>query len=1069
MKYVILFCCFLALPAVLSAQWEPTFGPFGGSTGKIHSNDEFLFTSGGPGIFRSSNNGGSWDLLTNGLPQYTSLYPLVVRDSFLLGQTAEIDRRLVRSEDNGESWDELDFPDSLGQLFRLGITGQALAATAGGKLYLSDDAGETWAYSSLNDSVIVIDEIYSMDGVLFIPAYDAIYRSDTPAMNWTKIELPQTFSSYRFFAEGDLILVFPSNTNFLLRSVNGGNSWNTHPFSWGNISAEPMRHNGDLFAGGSVDRILRSQDDGQTWSEISVIEGHSAYGSNFVSSDGYLLMGGYAGIWRSGDDGLNWSEKNTGYWNAFPVALFQEEDTLWTSRFRNGLYRYALPSASWDTLNFTPWPWDSHFGIVKQDAAFLLTSSYYDYLLRSLDYGQTWDTLYLEGYFPIVQVDRFYKIDSTIFAYGVGYDGNLFPGDCFRTNDFGETWEDIGASLLDQTGKYPSGIAFRNDTLFAFSSSFDKFFMSANLGDSWVDLSQSAPSSSIGSGNLKFTNLFASDSYLMGSFRYSIGPVSLFPHFISPDGGNYWYPANGLPVTASDNTLDFFVEMGGALITHVDDIGTYVSLNEGHNWFFLDRISGLGAPALVIGDTLYAGIYGKGLWKRTLESLKTEEVTGRFFFDDNQNNQQDPGESGAPLGLAWLKGQPIYASADTLGNYQINWINQGPDSIKAVYLHPYATVEPQGYPVSGSDSLKNFAVYLPPNIDDLVLFMSGYGKFKPGYSCHYGLTLHNWGTTVMNGTLTVEYDTLLSLVSSDPPFNSQSNGLITWAFGGLAPLEKLNFQLTFDVPDTLSLGTIISATGVAGPVSTDQTPANNTVTVERVVTGSFDPNDKLVSSSQMSLEELEKRDSLVYTIRFQNTGTAPAEFVRILDHLDSTLDVTTFRPLSASHPFSFSLFGDGIVEFFFSDIQLPDSASNEPASHGYIQYSIKPGAAGLAVGDTIRNQAMIYFDYNAPIYTNIAKTAIDQVLSYFSPKSISHPLKIAPNPGRRHFTLEGAWPLGAPAVLRISDLLGRCIWERSTVSSNPLSFHPGDLPAGIYLVSLEVKGVIWVGKLAVRP
>ena len=59
----------------------------------------------------------------------------------------------------------------------------------------------------------------------------------------------------------------------------------------------------------------------------------------------------------------------------------------------------------------------------------------------------------------------------------------------------------------------------------------------------------------------------------------------------------------------------------------------------------------------------------------------------------------------------------------------------------------------------------------------------------------------------------------------------------------------------------------------------------------------------------------------------------------------------------------------------FQDIHLVDSFHNEPQSHGYITYRIKP-KNNLVIGDVINNSASIYFDFNAPVITNTQKTKV---------------------------------------------------------------------------------------------
>jgi hypothetical protein len=83
--------------------------------------------------------------------------------------------------------------------------------------------------------------------------------------------------------------------------------------------------------------------------------------------------------------------------------------------------------------------------------------------------------------------------------------------------------------------------------------------------------------------------------------------------------------------------------------------------------------------------------------------------------------------------------------------------------------------------------------------------------------------------------------------------------------------------------------------------------------------------------------------------------------------------------VGASHPYQLNIRQGNILEWRFENILLPDSTQNEAASHGYVTYRIK-AAAGVAVGDTIRNGASIYFDLNEPVATNTQVTVVTRTV-----------------------------------------------------------------------------------------
>lgn len=134
--------------------------------------------------------------------------------------------------------------------------------------------------------------------------------------------------------------------------------------------------------------------------------------------------------------------------------------------------------------------------------------------------------------------------------------------------------------------------------------------------------------------------------------------------------------------------------------------------------------------------------------------------------------------------------------------------------------------------------------------------------------------------------------------------------------------------------------------------------------------GPFDPNDKRAFPKGVGDNHaIEANTALEYQIRFQNVGTDTAFTVVIKDALPEGLDPATFRAGASSHPYRYEICEAGMLNLIFEDIQLPDSLTNEVASHGFIKFRInqKPDHP---VGTIIENNAAIYFDFNEPVITN---------------------------------------------------------------------------------------------------
>jgi hypothetical protein len=83
------------------------------------------------------------------------------------------------------------------------------------------------------------------------------------------------------------------------------------------------------------------------------------------------------------------------------------------------------------------------------------------------------------------------------------------------------------------------------------------------------------------------------------------------------------------------------------------------------------------------------------------------------------------------------------------------------------------------------------------------------------------------------------------------------------------------------------------------------------------------------------------------------------------------------------------------VTFNFQNIMLPAEIDDPEGSNGFITFKIKP-LPGIVIGDEIRNRAVIYFDFNPAIITNLTSTTYVEELGLTKNEFIN--LTLYPNP-----------------------------------------------------------------------
>jgi uncharacterized repeat protein (TIGR01451 family) len=347
-------------------------------------------------------------------------------------------------------------------------------------------------------------------------------------------------------------------------------------------------------------------------------------------------------------------------------------------------------------------------------------------------------------------------------------------------------------------------------------------------------------------------------------------------------------------------------------------------------------------------------------------------VTGRAFMDHNLSCTRQGSEPYVPSGIVEVLPGPYYASTDAVGSYSIV-LPTGSYTLEqqSNSLDEHCTGGPIPFTITAGQTA---TVNLPDTSAvsmDVQLTLSG-GIARPGFDLQYGISARNLTPAASGSTsLSFTFDPTLGYLSATPTPTSVVGNVITWNQAQLTAWQQRNYTIRFQVPPDIGLlGYELQATAIVGTANTDGDLSNNTATNLRTITGAYDPNDKLAytSSGSTNAWQIGSDEWIDYTIRFQNTGTDTAFHVVITDTLPTNLDPSSITMGAGSHAFSWDLRDAGTLKFYFTSILLPDSNVNEPASHGFVSFRIKPREPVLP-GTSFENIANIYFDFNPPVIT----------------------------------------------------------------------------------------------------
>ncbi|WP_162143035.1 DUF7619 domain-containing protein [Chryseobacterium gregarium] len=347
---------------------------------------------------------------------------------------------------------------------------------------------------------------------------------------------------------------------------------------------------------------------------------------------------------------------------------------------------------------------------------------------------------------------------------------------------------------------------------------------------------------------------------------------------------------------------------------------------------------------------------------------------------------------------------------------------------------------------------QNFCISANGNHNDLEVLVIPVTAAAPGFNTKYKIIYKNKGTAAQSGTLAFNYNDILTdyLTATVNP-SSQLTGLLNWDFTNLLPFETREITVTLklntptQVPPLNGSDVLHYTAQING--ATDETPLDNTFTLNQTVVNSFDPNDKTCLEGT-SIAQAKVGDYVHYLIRFENTGTANAQNIVVKDVIDtSKFDLSSLVAMNGSHNFVTRITNGNTVEFIFENIQLP---FNNATNDGYVSFKIKTKST-LSLGDSFSNTAKIYFDYNAPILTNTYTTNVQNVLATSETNKENKDITIYPNPVKDILYIQSKTEI---VKAEVYDAAGRII---TSVNVKGNSVNVSELAKGSYIIRLSSK------------
>lgn len=289
-----------------SQIWEQTSGPTNGVVWAIGIDDEDVIYAGDNAVlYKSKDDGDSWDFVHDWSSVGVEITSIVFNDSGDVFVGVWGGPGVFRSTDDGVTW--LEPNDTIPYVNRVavGLNGDVIAATMNG-VYISTNDGYDWELrdNGFPEPTIIMSIFVDDINNYFAGTYsgqDAIYKSTDLGMSWYASGPPIYWFAIASIINNSSNTLFASSFDAMgvHRSTDNGYTWEFFtsgiPITSQDI-ALISNESDQIFAGSSNFGVYISVDNGETWTDYLSGLSNDNILSFGINSKGIL----FAGTWGDG-------------------------------------------------------------------------------------------------------------------------------------------------------------------------------------------------------------------------------------------------------------------------------------------------------------------------------------------------------------------------------------------------------------------------------------------------------------------------------------------------------------------------------------------------------------------------------------------------------------------------------------------------------------------------------------------------------------------------------------------------------------------------------------------------
>ena len=361
MKYllilIIIFKCF-----ILNAQWVQSNGPYGGPIVSFGSQDSTLLVGTfGCGIFKSVNNGNSWQAINNGVPLDPNFFSTIkcfyLKDNIYYAGT--YDKGVIRSSNYGSTWEIVNNGITISGLQYPRIKSFCVLDStifmSNGALYKSSINTTYWQNCNINIGISNdAQSIAALNSKLYVCTSDSgIYCSTNLAVTWVSLYngLPSKKTNAILAYENKLYAAI--DTFGLFYSEDYGSNWN--PCNVGienvSISSIAIKDSTILITSKYTNKVFKSTNNGLSWilTNFGILDDY--INPVVFSKDAFYVGTSGAGVYKCLASDTVWYEVNSGLVNEYITDFAINDNILFGATRFSGIFASVDTGQSWTLKN----------------------------------------------------------------------------------------------------------------------------------------------------------------------------------------------------------------------------------------------------------------------------------------------------------------------------------------------------------------------------------------------------------------------------------------------------------------------------------------------------------------------------------------------------------------------------------------------------------------------------------------------------------------------------------------------------------------------------------------------